>query len=63
MAGVYYQKTMEAVLERLNELEVFPNQVEKEADISHDSELVQRVTRDADLLRITDGALYMSLDL
>jgi very-short-patch-repair endonuclease len=47
------EKTMEAVLVRLNELEVFPNHVEKEADISQDSEIVQRVIRDADLLRIT----------
>lgn len=39
---------MEVVLERSNELEVFPNHVEKEADTY--------------LLRITDGALYISLD-
>ena len=50
---------MEAVLERLNELEVF----QKETDISQDSEVVQSVIQNADLLRITDGALYMSLDL
>ncbi len=47
------EKTMEAVLARLNELEVFPNHMEKEADISQDSEIVQSVIRDADLLRIT----------